>query len=203
MESDIENNKDENEIESEVEDVEREYEEWKKKREELKSRMRYVERELNVEEVFFEDIGDPLRGYELYKRKEEGGEEVEFSEQHYILAVHKGSHLVKRGFYVNKEYNDREENEIFVIRNRNMVENCVSRREYDIYYRYGKLVNRDKFRKQIEAIYYSKKIRVKKRKEKMENVEKKLKKSYDMYMEKIEDKEHNDLYEKIEDEEDE
>ena len=156
-------------------------------------------------EIKYEEI---LRDYKPYHI----GDELNFiSPNTYICAFYNGYYGYQRygqsSFYDQlfcprkgylKEVEEEEGNRVFVIKSVRGYKWELNEKNYDIFYREGKPETKSKLRKELESICYGKNVRIRKRKVPLDLIGKKK----NIFMEKLEDEENQDLYEKVESESD-
>jgi hypothetical protein len=192
------------EEDEELKKLEEEISNWKGKRESLQKEDFWKPKNIGYEkEEFTEEemkmaveqyVEEHLEGYQKYKI---GEMEIEWCSEHYFACIRKSDNYICRGFFGEWKYEEEYESELFYLENqyRNRIRMPIVTKEYEIYFRLGKLDNRNKMRLQFEKFFRMKSIRVrKKKKEEIEQID-----DTD-WKETIDEMESQDLFEKIDDE---
>ena len=105
---------------------------------------------------------------------------------------------LKKGYL--KEVEEEDGYRVFVIKSVRGNKWELNEKNYDIFYREGRLESKSKLRRELESICYGKNLRIRKRKVPLDLMGKK--KNMEKFMEKLENEENQDLYEKIDSESD-
>lgn len=190
------------EEDEELKKLEEEILNWRGKRENLQKEdfwkskhIQYEKEEFTEEEMKMaveKYVEEHLEGYQKY----ENGE-IEWCSEHYFVCIRKSDKYICRGFFGECVYEEEYESEVLYLKNqhRNRIRTPIVLKEYEIYFRLGKLDNRNKMRLQFEKFFRMKSIRVrKKKKEEIEQIDE------TEWKETIDEVESQDLFEKIDDE---
>jgi len=218
------NIREESDLESEISEVESEFEEWKKMKSKFFIRKvvsnddtnldldldmkekeeEYVKNEYsyhrNSKENWYKiPMENVMKRYKDklsdYDIFEWNDENMEIlTNEHYFCCVDKYWGKVKNGYYFMKYKN---ENSIWrlEIENNNKNIHVIVEEDYYVFYRMGKITPKSKLRKQLEGLCEMKTLKVKKKRNDMKMNNKK--KEMNKYMEKLEKEDDQDLIEKI------